>query len=312
MIISASYKTDIPTFYGEWFMRRLRAGFCKAVNPYSQQVFRIALDRENVDGFVFWTKNIAPFLKHLPEVHERGFPFVVQYTINGYPRELETSVVDADRSIETAWRVRDLFGPLALVWRYDTIVTSSLTPAEFHVQNFRRLASRLDGATTEVVVSFAQIYKKTQRNMDAAALAAGFRWKDPADEEKREILKSLVRVAREHRMQLSVCSQRGLLVDGAYDAKCVDAKRISQLAGSSLCARQKGNRKECGCFESRDIGEYDTCPHGCVYCYAVQNRELALTRFRKHDPDSEFLFEGPHQPEADERDSKRTLPLFKD
>ncbi len=84
MIISASYKTDIPTFYGDWFMRRLHAGYCKSVNPYSRQVYRVPLDRQAVDGFVFWTKNIAPFLKHLPAVRERGFPFVVQYTINGY------------------------------------------------------------------------------------------------------------------------------------------------------------------------------------------------------------------------------------
>jgi hypothetical protein len=102
VIISASYKTDIPTFYGEWFMHRLRAGYCKVVNPYGRQVYRVALDRPAVDGFVFWTKNVAPFLKHLPEVSERGFPFVVQHTINGYPRQLETAVVDVERSVEAA------------------------------------------------------------------------------------------------------------------------------------------------------------------------------------------------------------------
>jgi hypothetical protein len=86
MIISASYKTDIPTFYGEWFVRRLRAGFCGMVNPYNRQAYRVNLDRGSVDGFVFWTKNVGPFLKYLPEVQARGFPFVVQYTINAYPR----------------------------------------------------------------------------------------------------------------------------------------------------------------------------------------------------------------------------------
>jgi hypothetical protein len=293
VIISASYKTDIPTFYGDWFMRRLDAGYCKSVNPYSRQVYRVALDRQAVDGFVFWTKNVAPFLKHLPAVRERGFPFVVQYTINGYPRELETNVVDAERSVETAWRVRELFGPRALVWRYDTIVTSSLTPAEFHVENFTRLASRLEGATNEVVISFAHLYKKTLKNMDGASRAAGFTWHDPSADEKRDLVRRLARCARDHGMQLAVCSQRDLLVDGAVDAKCVDSQRLSELAGFSLQSRLKGNRKDCGCFESRDIGEYDTCPHGCVYCYAVQDRDRALTRFRKHDPSSEFLFEEP-------------------
>lgn len=290
MIISASYKTDIPTFYGEWFMRRLRAGYCKMVNPYGRQVYRVPLDRSSVDGFVFWTKNVRPFLKHLPEVRERGFPFVVQHTLNRYPRALETSVVDAERSVESAWRVRELFGPKALVWRYDTVVMSSLTPPEFHIENFRWIASRLEGATNEVVVSFAQAYKKTKRNLDAAALDNGFTWHDPSVEEKRHLLHQLVREARDRKMTLTVCSQRDLLVEGSADTKCVDAQRLSDLAGGTLKARLKGNRKDCGCFESRDIGDYDTCPHGCVYCYAVQNRELALQRFRKHDPDSEFLF----------------------
>ena len=312
MIISASYKTDIPTFYGEWFIRRLRAGFCKVVNPYGRQVHRVALDRSEVDGFVFWTKNVAPFLKHLPEVRERGFPFTVQYTINGYPRALETSVVDAERSVETAWKVREVYGPRALVWRYDTIVTSSITPADFHVENFRRLASRLEGATDEVVVSFAQSYKKTRRNLDVAAAEAGFTWADPTADEKRRLLVSLVRIARERRMQLSVCSQRDLLVDGSSDARCVDAQRLTEMAGSSIRARLKGNRKDCGCFESRDIGEYDTCPHGCVYCYAVQSRELALSRFRKHSPDSELLFEPPFGAavEPPSEPTGRALKLF--
>ncbi len=316
VIISASYKTDIPTFYGEWFMRRLEAGYCKTVNPYNRQVYRVALDRRNVDGFVFWTKNVAPFLKHLPEVRERGFPFVLQYTINGYPRELETNVVDAERSIETAWKVRELFGAQALVWRYDTIISSTLTPFDLHVENFRRIASRLEGATNEVVVSFAQLYKKTSRNMDTASRAGAFRWSDPSDDEKRDLLRRLVSCAREHRMQLSVCSQRGLLVDGAIDARCVDAQRLSSLGGPSIRARLKGNRKECGCFECRDIGDYDTCPHGCVYCYAVQNREIARARYQKHDPRSELLFDeldGVERQEASrDAGTPRTLPLFEE
>ena len=78
MIISASYKTDIPTFYGEWFMNRLKARYCKMVNPYSQQVYSVDLTPKSVDGFVFLTKNIGPFLKPLAEVKRIGYPFIVQ------------------------------------------------------------------------------------------------------------------------------------------------------------------------------------------------------------------------------------------
>jgi len=104
-----------------------------------------------------------------------------------------------------------------------------------------------------------------------------------------------------------------LIVAGAGEARCVDARRIEDVSGRSLTARLKGNRKECGCFESRDIGDYDTCPHGCVYCYAVQNREVALRRYRHHDPNSEFLFEPADKQEAlSHSASEYQFPLFND
>ncbi len=299
MIISASYKTDIPTFYGEWFINRLRAGYCKMVNPYNRKVFQVDLSREAVDSFVFWTKNIGPFLKQLPEVQDKGYPFIIQYTINGYPRTLEFSVVDAHRSIEHMHVLRQTYGPKAAVWRYDTIVFSSVTPIEYHRENFFRLAAALEGSTDEVVVSFAQIYKKTKRNMDWAADKFGFTWEDPADELKYNFAAELAQIAQKHGMQLSMCSQKAYLAPGVANAHCIDAARLSEVAGKNIRAKLKGNRPDCGCFISRDIGEYDTCPHGCVYCYAVQNRNLAQERYKLHDPNSEFLF-APKQNEVDE------------
>jgi hypothetical protein len=290
MIISASYKTDIPAFYGEWFRARLRAGYCLMRNPHSGQVSRVSLRREDVDGFVFWTKNLGPFIPTLAEVHRRGYPFIVQYTITGYPRALETAVVDADRAVDHLRLVAETYGPRAAVWRYDPILFSSLTPPEAHLAAFGRLTERLRGATDEVVVSFAQVYYKTRKNTDAAARAHGFTWRDPADNEKRALLSRFVEIARANGMQLTVCSQNHLLVPGAQPARCVDATRLADIAGHPIGAPLKGNRPDCGCHQSRDIGEYDTCPHGCVYCYATQTRDLAKTRYRQHDPAGEFLF----------------------
>ena len=296
MIISASYKTDIPTFYGEWFMNRLQAGFCKMVNPYSQQIYRVDLTPESVDGFVFWTKNIGPFLKYLPEVQNMGYPFVVQHTITGYPRELEFRVSDFTRTIECMKALADLYGPHVAVWRYDPIVISSLTSSDWHRNNFEKLAKSLKGITDEVVVSFAQIYKKTRRNMDWAANEYGFIWSDHeamTPGKVRGLISELAEISRSYGMRLKICSQKALLTPGiTAEARCVDAERLERISGSSIADRVelRGNRKECGCFASKDIGEYDTCPHGCVYCYAVQNRELALSRFKEHDPTSEFLF----------------------
>jgi hypothetical protein len=290
MIISASVRSDIPAFYGAWMMTRLRQGHCLARNPFSQQAYRVSLRPDDVDGIVFWTKNVGPFLQHLPEVRERGFAFVVQHTINGYPRALETSVTDPRRAADNAQRVAADFGPRVLVWRYDPIVFSSLTPPDFHLDNFGRLAETLRGATDEVVVSFAQLYRKTRLNLDAAASSAGFQWWDPPAAEKMRLAAELLPIAAANGMALSICSQRELLVPGAQEARCADARRLESISGCRIEARLKGNRAPCGCFETRDIGDYDTCPHGCVYCYAVRSPALAARRFRRHDPDSEFLY----------------------
>lgn len=296
MLISASYKTDIPAFYGPWFMQRLHAGYCKMVNPYGRQVYTVSLTPGDVDGFVFWTKNVGPFLKYLPEVQRLGYPFLVQHTITGYPRELEDRVLDAAHTVVSLRAVAETYGPEVAIWRYDPIVITSLTPPAWHRRNFAALASALRGVTNEVVVSFAQVYKKARRNLDQAAQESDFSWSEHEAlplEDTRALIADLAENAAENGMRLSICSQKVLQVPGvAVEARCVDAERLERVSGKALRGkvRLKGNREECGCFASRDIGEYDTCPHGCVYCYAVLNRDQALQRYKAHDPNGEFLF----------------------
>lgn len=291
MIISASYKTDIPAFYGRWFMNRLAAGFCRMINPYNRQVLNVSLRREETDGFVFWTKNLGPFLPHLQTLRELGYPFVIQYTITGYPRELEYAVVPWERSCEHAEEAVSLGGPRAVVWRYDPILLTSLTPVNFHLEQFERLCDRLKGITDEVVVSFAQLYRKTIANLARIEREEGVRWWDPPNEEKRDLVSRLACLAWARGIQLTVCAQAVYAkAEGARPSRCIDAERLSVVAGERVCAKVKGNRPDCECHQSRDIGDYDTCPHGCVYCYSVHNWELAKERHRIHDPDGEFLF----------------------
>jgi hypothetical protein len=309
MIISASYKTDIPAFYGDWFINRLRAGYCLMVHPYDRRrVFRVSLLKPDVDGIVFWTKNAGPFLDRLPEVRDGGFPFVVQYTINAYPRKLEFSVTDPVRSLNHVEQIASRYGPKVVVWRYDPVIFSSETTAESHIENFTWLASRLSGMTDEVVISFAQVYKKTKRNMDWAAKEFGFSWQDPDDEQKRTLARELLKISMRNRIRLTLCSQPYLLEQGVDEAHCVDAQRFSALIGAPVKAELRGARKECGCYASRDIGDYDTCPHGCVYCYAVANRKLAQKRYKAHDPNGEFLFMPSVKSNGDQEDNGLLFP----
>ncbi len=289
LIISASYRTDIPAFYGPWFMNRLAAGFCLVRNPYSGMAYRVDLSPGAVSGFVFWTRNILPFRFSLEAIVRQGTPFMVTYTITNYPRALEAATIEASRSIEAVHELARLYGPRAVVWRYDPILASSLTDGHWHRKNFAQLAARLEGAVDEACISFAQIYKKTERNLSAAARLHGFAWRDPKAEEKRKLASELAMIAGQHGMKLTLCSQPDLLGEGYAAARCVDAQRLSEVAGRLISAKLKGNRPGCECHESRDIGDYGSCPHGCVYCYAVERRALAKRRFATHDPTGEFL-----------------------
>ncbi len=289
MIVSASYRTDIPAFYADWFLRRLEAGACRVVHPYNGRTLEIPLTGEAVDGFVFWTRNAEPFLGALDRLQGLGVPFVVQFTLTGYPRALERSVLPARRSVAMVAELARRYGPRAVVWRYDPVMLSSLTPADWHRQTFAELAGRLAGATDEVVLSFVQVYAKTRANCDRAAERHGFTWWDPAPEEKALILRDLGEIARERGLRPTLCAQPELLQAPLEAARCIDAARLSDVAGFEIAAETRGNRPGCLCARARDIGAYDSCPHGCVYCYAVSRPERAKRRHRAHDPESPYL-----------------------
>ncbi len=304
MIISASYKTDIPAFYAAWFLRRLDAGFCRSVNPWGGQVYEVPLTTETVDGFVLWTRNIRPLAPNLARVAAVA-PYVVQFTVTGYPRSLEVSTVPAEQAIADLRDLRRRAGPRAAVWRYDPVLFTSATPADWHRRNFAALARSLAGTVDEVVVSFAHIYRKTRRNLEAAAAQSGLTWRDPPDDEKAALAAGLAEIAADHGMAFRICAQAALVPPGGALARCIDADRLSAVAGRPIAAPVKGNREDCLCHRSRDIGAYDTCPHGCVYCYAVTTPATAKRRYAAHDPEGAFLFAPAAGPQ---RSSARRMP----
>ena len=290
MIVSASYRTDIPAFYADWFLRRLEAGFCRVANPYGGGEYEVPLRPGAVDGFVLWTRNLRPLLPDLDVVRAVA-PFVVQFTVTGYPRSLETSVINTEDAIDQLREVRRRFGPRAAVWRYDPVVFTDGLDAAAHVAGFAPLARALRGSVDEVVLSVVHPYRKTRRNLDRAAARSGIAWHDPPPEEKRALLRRLAAIAREHGMVPTLCSQPELLGPDCDigEASCIDAARLADVATRPVTARTSGNRPGCRCALSRDIGAYDTCPHGCVYCYAVADRDRAVANFRRHDPASATL-----------------------
>ncbi len=286
LIISASYRTDIPAFYGAWFRQRLAAGYALVKNPYGGKDYRVSLHPDDVAAFVFWTRNAQPFFPVLDDIADTRTPFFLQVTITGYPTVLESSTITIDKAIDQVTALRARYGRDAVVWRYDPILFTSLTDRDWHLAMFEYLCRGLKGAVTECVTSFATHYAKTKRRL--GQLDGIEAWDPPADE-KKALLLDLSSIAGKNHMALTLCSQPDLLVPGVAPAKCIDADRLSRLADRPIFAREKGNRPGCLCAQSRDIGAYDTCPHGCVYCYAVRDAQKAKDALAQHAPDAETL-----------------------
>jgi hypothetical protein len=278
MIISASYRSDIPAFHGDWFLAALEAGEVAVANPYSQRPYRVDLRPAAVDGYVFWTRNARPFARALAAVAAQDRPFVVQYTILGYPPAIDANVIDAALAIENARAIAAAYGRRVVVWRYDPILLTPDTETAWHRANFARLADALAGVADEVVVSFAQLYAKSARNLAKAGIA----WRVPAPEEQAALIADLAAIAAGRGIALSLCTQPDLAA--APPARCIDGRRLADIAGRPLAAPPKGNRPGCLCAQSRDIGAYDSCVHGCRYCYAVADHAAVQRRFRNVRP----------------------------
>ena len=290
MIVSASYRTDIPAFYADWFLNRVAAGEARFRNPFGGGIVTVSLRPEDVSGIVFWTRNFAPLMARLGPVEERGWPFVVQYTVTGYPRLLEPSTIRAEDAAAQIAQLARRLGPRAAVWRYDPIVLTSETGPDWHRGTFARLAAMLRGHVDEAVVSFVEPYRKTQRNLNRLAQQAGLDWRLPEPDEKAALVRDLAAIAGDAGMALTLCAQPALAaLAPAAPARCIDAGRLGDVAGRPVAAPVKGNRPGCLCAASRDIGAYDTCPHGCAYCYAVADRRRAKAAHAAHDDKAEML-----------------------
>lgn len=295
MIISASRRTDIPAFYAEWFMNRIREGYVLTRNPFNaKQIRRVSLAQKDVDAIVFWTRNPRQLLPHLCELDCLGYRYYFQFTITGYPRLLEASVPRPQRAVELFAQLSDQIGADRVVWRYDPILLSSLVDVAEHKRLFEKIASLLRGKSRTVVVSFADIYDKVKRNL---AAVPGLSHEDVTayPEAVVELSKYMANIAAGYGMQIQSCAEEiDLSGQGVQHGKCIDDDLIKRVLGVDVTGRKdKGQRDACGCIESIDIGQYNSCLHGCTYCYATSNSRLARTNFEKHDPCSPFLIGQP-------------------
>ena len=286
MLLSASRRTDIPAFYSEWFMNRIKNGIVKTRNPFNPaQTKEIVLTPENIDCIIFWTKNPAEMLDKVEELEERGYDFYFQFTLTSYDQTLEPEVPKKKYLVDTFCHLAEKIGKEKVVWRYDPILLTEKIDKQYHFRYFDFWADKLKNHTERCIISFLDLYRKTERKL------ASFNLQSVTEEDKREIAKKLKEITDGYGLRLETCAESvdlsGLDIS---PGKCVDDRLIEKITGNRLdISQDKNQRDNCHCIKSVDIGAYDTCQHNCLYCYANQNDRKIRERIKKHDPQAPFL-----------------------
>lgn len=282
MILSASRRTDIPSYHGKWLINRLRSGFALTRNPMNlRQIQRVPLSPQSVDCIVFWTKNVIPFLPYLEKIDSMGYAYYFQHTLTPYGTDLEPSLPPKEKLLEQVAALGSRIGPDRLVWRYDPIILTPRYTIEFHLHAFENYCQLLSPYTDEVVISFLDLYKRLQKS--------GLR--EAAPEEIRLLAPGLSQIAASHHLRIRACSEEADLSPyGIERGSCIDLQRIGRITHTAPRAQKDaGQRPHCGCSKSVDIGAYNTCLNGCRYCYANYSTASIRRNLSQCDPHSPFL-----------------------
>ena len=284
VIISASRRTDIPAFYSDWFLRRLRAGFVDVVNPFNRrQVSRVSLRPEDVDCIVFWTKNPAPMLGRLEEL--TPYPFYVQVSLTPYDVDIERGLPPKAEIVGAMRELSRRLGRHRVVWRYDPILLNERYTIDRHRAWFGERLEDLAPFVERCVFSYIDLYAKTKKNTQGLGL------REITGEEMDALAESFSRLAAGSGMALQTCSEAiDLSRYGIRHGACIDGALVERVAGRPLHIKKAAHQRPlCNCAESFDVGQYDTCVHGCRYCYANAGEERARLGFARHDPSASVI-----------------------
>ncbi|MBR1523708.1 MAG: DUF1848 domain-containing protein [Lachnospiraceae bacterium] len=287
MIINTGMRTDIPAFYPEWLVNRIREGEVLVRNPYNpSQVTRYSLSPKVVDLIAFCTKNPAPMLLYMDHLKPYGQYWFV--TITPYGKEIEPNVPDKQKVMEDFCTLSGIVGIDSIGWRYDPILVDEAHSAGWHIKEFKHMAKTLAGYTKTCVISFIDIYKKVERNFPEA--------RKVQQKDRLAIGKAFIDIAKLYDITIRPCAEgNDLAAYGADCSGCMTVKTYETALNERLDVpkRVKNQRnRECACLLGTDIGAYDTCGHLCRYCYANTNAALVRENMKRHDPKSPFLTGG--------------------
>ncbi len=282
MIIQTGNRTDIPAFYADWLANRLREGFVLVRNPFNPvSITKYRLAPDVVDLIVFCSKNPGPMLQHmdlLGPYHQYWF-----VTITPYGKDIEPNVPDQQTVLSVFQKLSRIVGPDNMCWRYDPILLNANWTIERHIEAFTSMCRTLAGYTRTVVISFIDLYEKVKRNYPEA--------KTVPMSAQLSLTETFVKIAAENGMIVKPCGESPLLASAGADCSgCMTQKVFETAIGQNLnLPPNPANRKECACYITADIGEYNTCAHFCKYCYANTDKQAVKSAMRQHDPKSPLL-----------------------
>jgi hypothetical protein len=306
LIISASRSTDIPAFYGDWFMERLRRGYAKWVNPWNGAPQYVSFGNARV--FVFWSKNPGPFLPHLADISREGYRSYTLFTLNDYAAEgLEPGVPPLEDRIRTFRALSRMAGKERVIWRCDPLLLTGDLDSAGLLERIGALGDAIAPFTRRMVISFIDIakYPKVARNLAGRGFAR-VREFTPAEEE--ELAAGFRELNRDWDLLLTACGEkRDLSRYGIGPGQCISFDLMVRefgddpvlqefLGGPDPVAlaqdrallptpgglKDPGQRSACGCVVAKDIGQYGTCPHLCAYCYANPSPEVVRRRYEAY------------------------------
>ena len=282
MIIQTGNRTDIPAFYAPWFANRLKEGFVLVRNPYNKTfVTRYELNPQVVDLIGFCTKNPEPMFPFMDLLADYGQYWFV--TITPYGRELEPNVPPKERIMESFRHLAGIVGPSRIGWRYDPIIINTDWTLSRHIETFRSMCEYLQGSTRTCVISFLDLYRKVRDNYPLA--------EEVDFEDQLSLTREFVQIASACGMTIKPCGESPALESvGADCSGCMTVRTFEEALGQNLSVPPNpGNRRECACYLTGDIGEYNTCGHLCRYCYANTDPASVHTNMAEHDPASPLL-----------------------
>lgn len=306
VIISASRSTDIPAFYADWFMHRLKEGYVKWKNPFNGVYLYVSFAKTRM--VVFWSKNPKPMLPHLDYLDQQKINYYFQFTLNDYDAEkLEPKVPSVKSRIDTFIELSDRIGKDKVIWRFDPLILTSNMGVVELLNKIDNIGSKLMGYTNKFVFSFADIglYKKVKANLSRSHVE----YIEFDDRRMNELATGIQQLNKKWNFKIATCAESiDLKKYGIDHNKCVDDdlmielfpqdKALMTFLGVRIIPpdllqrtaiiektknnKDKGQRLICGCINSKDIGEYNTCPHLCEYCYANASKGQALANWERH------------------------------